>query len=192
MRVAGLTSTKPGLECVYETCPASDLSSNLGSVLINRAQIVLFDTLLTLIMRGLDYSGSLLNYGLIAVAVFITGFGSPEGSSSGTKAALVSKGSFYMLTLVYSFSQLLDVGKFASEVLGLAARVGELMLELETFNQTGGERGEGDDGDGMDGGYKQKGIGVFGRWLKRGRGDPGMDGKGGTRGGTKEGKIGDY
>lgn len=153
MRVAGLTSSKPGVQCASADCPATDLPSNLHSVLINRAQIVLFDTLLTFTMRGLDYSGTLLNYGLIAVAVFVTGFGSPDGTSSGEKAALVSKASFYLLTLVWSFSQLLDAAKVASEVLGLAARVGELMKELEDF-KSGEVRGEGDDGDGMDSGQK--------------------------------------
>ena len=50
-----------------------------------------------------------------------------RGASSGATAERVSNASFATLTLIYSFTQLLDMADQLSSLAGLTARVAQLM-----------------------------------------------------------------
>jgi hypothetical protein len=54
--------------------------------------------------RLLEYGGLVVNFGCLAVAVF-SGVWSGQGQSAGDIASQVSVASFYLLTLIYNFSQ---------------------------------------------------------------------------------------
>ena len=60
-------------------------------------------------IQGLEYSGAMLNYGCLAAAVF-GGAWADAGGSPGGLAGRVSVASFYLLMLVYSFTQVCVVG----------------------------------------------------------------------------------
>ena len=60
--------------------------------------------LLALSTKGLEYGGALLNYACLAAAVF-GGAWADAGASPGGLAGRVSLASFYLLMLVYSFTQ---------------------------------------------------------------------------------------
>jgi hypothetical protein len=59
---------------------------------------------LTATSRLLDYGGLVVNFGCLAAAVFGGAWSGP-GQSAGDIASKVSIASFYLLTLIYNFSQ---------------------------------------------------------------------------------------
>lgn len=59
---------------------------------------------LTATSRLLEYGGLVVNFGCLAAAVFGGAWSGP-GSSAGDIASKVSIASFYLLTLIYNFSQ---------------------------------------------------------------------------------------
>ena len=60
--------------------------------------------MLTATSRLLEYGGLVVNFGCLAVAVF-SGAWSGAGQSAGDIASKVSVASFYLLTLIYNFTQ---------------------------------------------------------------------------------------
>lgn len=66
---------------------------------------------LTATSRLLEYGGLVVNFGCLAAAVF-SGAWSGPGQSAGDIASKVSIASFYLLTLIYNFSQVRQVCDF--------------------------------------------------------------------------------
>jgi len=80
------------------------------------------------VSKGLEYAGALVNYLLVAGAVFWAGAAAPRGP--GDRAALVSNSSFATLMLIYSLTQVLGTAKDLSAMAGLAFRVAGLLRSL--------------------------------------------------------------
>jgi ABC-type uncharacterized transport system fused permease/ATPase subunit len=118
------------------------LDARLAAVLSAEGRLIPARWALAAATRLIDYAGALLNYACVAAAVFgfagaafaASGGGDGAGggdapspsSSPGDVAQRVSVASFYLLTLIYSFTQVLDLSRTASDAAGLAARVGAL------------------------------------------------------------------
>ncbi len=106
------------------------LDGQLRRLLATQRALILRRFALSLATKALDYTGALLNYACLAAAVF-SGAWQQERASPGGIAQKVSVGSFYLLTLIYSFTQILDLAGHASDLVGLAARVGQMVEALE-------------------------------------------------------------
>lgn len=113
------------------------LEGLLSTLLSASQRLVLQRWLLGITTRGLEYSGSLLNYACIAVPVFVTG--AWAGLDSGELAQAISNASFMCLTLIYSFTQLLELGGKLGTLAGLMPRVVALLEALETAVADAGE-----------------------------------------------------
>jgi ABC-type uncharacterized transport system fused permease/ATPase subunit len=141
--------------------PAAELAAldgQLRAVLRAEGRLIPARWALAAATRLVDYGGALLNYACIAAAVFgvfagaaFSGGGGGGGEQGGGKdsgggaeppsagdvAQRVSVASFYLLTLIYSFTQVLDLSRTASDVAGLAARVGGLYEGLLLLQERG-------------------------------------------------------
>jgi hypothetical protein len=73
-------------------------------VLACQGRLLLRRAVLTASSRLLEYGGLLVNFGCLAAAVF-SGAWAAEGQSAGDLASRVSMASFYLLTLIYNFTQ---------------------------------------------------------------------------------------
>ena len=73
-------------------------------MLICQGWLMLRRAVVTATSRLLDYGGLVVNFGCLAAAVFGGAWSGP-GQSAGDLASKVSIASFYLLTLVYNFSQ---------------------------------------------------------------------------------------
>lgn len=80
------------------------LEGQLSRVLICQGRLMLRHAVLTATSRLLEYGGLVVNFGCLAAAVF-SGAWSGAGQSAGDIASKVSVASFYLLTLIYNFSQ---------------------------------------------------------------------------------------
>jgi len=106
------------------------LDSSLQSALTNQRSVVKWTTAVSAVTKSIDYSGVLLNYALVGAAVFSGAAASAgTGGSSGEVAKFVSNASFASLSLIYSFTEMLDLGEQVSSLAALTARVVGL-LEL--------------------------------------------------------------
>ncbi len=105
----------------------TSLNSSLQSALENQKMVVHWKTAVTAAAKGTDYSGALLNYALVGAAVFsgaaAASSGAGGGSSGGELAEFVSNASFASLSLIYSFTEMLDLGEQLSSLAALTARV---------------------------------------------------------------------
>jgi hypothetical protein len=99
------TSTKPQRAGGAEL---AQLDSKLSAALDNQRRLVLRHFVLSLVTKALEYGGAMLNYGCLALAVF-GGAWDGDGSAGG-RAGRISVASFYLLMLIYSFTQV-GVGK---------------------------------------------------------------------------------
>ena len=82
------------------------------------------------VTRLVDYGGALVNYLVVALAVFWGGKGGDGSGDSGDRAAFVSNASFFTLTLVYTLTEVVDLGPAVSTVVSLATRVYSLLDAL--------------------------------------------------------------
>lgn len=80
------------------------LEGQLCRVLVCQGRLMLRRAVLTATSRLLEYGGLVVNFGCLAAAVFGGAWSGP-GSSAGDIASKVSIASFYLLTLIYNFSQ---------------------------------------------------------------------------------------
>jgi ABC-type uncharacterized transport system fused permease/ATPase subunit len=102
----------------------SSLDSSLQSALENQKKVVNLKTAVTAATKGTDYSGALLNYALVGAAVFSgAAAAAGAGGSGGELAQFVSNASFASLSLIYSFTEMLDLGEQLSSLAALTARV---------------------------------------------------------------------
>ncbi|KAG7667755.1 putative Lysosomal cobalamin transporter ABCD4 [Nannochloris sp. 'desiccata'] len=100
------------------------LDLSLQSALKNQKSVVKWRTAVTAATKGTDYSGALLNYALVAAAVFSgAAAAAGAGGSGGELARFVSNASFASLSLIYSFTEMLDLGEQLSSLAALTARV---------------------------------------------------------------------
>jgi hypothetical protein len=92
--------------CCYRSEPLEQvhLETQLSRVLICQGRLMLRRAVVTATSRLLDYGGLVVNFGCLAAAVFGGAWSGP-GQSAGDLASKVSIASFYLLTLVYNFSQ---------------------------------------------------------------------------------------
>lgn len=81
----------------------SQLDSKLAAALDNQRRLVLRHFVLSLVTKALEYGGAMLNYACLALAVF-GGAWDGDGSPGG-RAGRISVASFYLLMLIYSFTQ---------------------------------------------------------------------------------------
>eukprot|EP00887_Chlorella_sp_A99_P000802 scaffold5.g802.t1 len=146
---------------------ARALDSRLGGALAAQARLVAGRTGLAAATRAVDYVGALLNYVVVAAAVFAGagdgGDGTPAaemlaarpprlpgaapaaaaaggdgiGGDGGRVAQFVSNASFATLTLIYSLTELLDLADKLSQLAGLTARVGQLREALAALPPAG-------------------------------------------------------
>ncbi len=125
----------------------TSLDLSLHSALENQKLVVHWKTAVTAATKGTDYSGALLNYALVGAAVFSGAAAAAGASGSGGELAqFVSNASFASLSLIYSFTEMLDLGEQLSSLAALTARVvglieilpaGEDSLEDRTARNTG-------------------------------------------------------
>lgn len=76
----------------------------LSVVLACQGRLLLRRAVLTSVTKVLEYGGLIVNFGCLAAAVF-GGAWASERATAGGIAAKVSVASFYLLTLIYSFTQ---------------------------------------------------------------------------------------
>jgi hypothetical protein len=82
----------------------SHLQLSLSKVLACQGKLLLHRAALTAATKLLEYGGLVVNFGCLAVAVF-GGAWEADRATAGGMAAKVSVASFYLLTLIYSFTQ---------------------------------------------------------------------------------------
>ena len=116
------------------------LNTSLSNVLGNQARVVLWRWVLHAVATTLDYAGSLLNYCCIAYALL--GVVSNTSGDGGQRASKVSVASFATLTLIYTFTEILDLSDKFSEVAGLTGRVGQLLEALQRSETSGPSESE--------------------------------------------------
>lgn len=80
------------------------LELQLSQVLVCQGRLVLRRALLTGATKLLEYGGLVVNFACLSVAVF-SGAWQADRATAGGIAAKVSMASFYLLTLIYSFTQ---------------------------------------------------------------------------------------
>ena len=114
------------------------LDGALTGVLRNQRRVMAWRAALTGATRLTDYSGALLNYILVAAVVFY-GSGGGGGGSGGEIAQFVSNASFFTLTLIYTFTEVLDLAEQLATLAALTARVCGLQ---EALDSGGGKAGE--------------------------------------------------
>lgn len=106
----------------------------LGSVLVNLTSLVARRWALALLTKYLEYAGAIINYVIIAIPVFSGAWSSGAGASSGGEVAMkISQASFVTLSLVYGFTQLLDLASRVTNVAGNLSRVFQLVEEMDTL-----------------------------------------------------------
>ncbi|DBB08479.1 TPA: ATP-binding cassette sub- D member 4, variant 2 [Trebouxia sp. C0006] len=105
------------------------LDHALQPVLANQLRLVMWRWLLSACTTGLEYAGALLNYSCLGLVVFTGNL--PADMDSGQRARWVSNASFATLTLIYSFTQMLDLASQFSTLAGVTFRVGQLLQELD-------------------------------------------------------------
>jgi ABC-type uncharacterized transport system fused permease/ATPase subunit len=111
--------------CRGAAAELQSLNSSLQSALENQESVVKWKTAVTAVTKGTDYSGALLNYALVGAAVFsgAAAAAAGTGGSGGELAQFVSNASFASLSLIYSFTEMLDLGEQVSSLAALTARV---------------------------------------------------------------------
>lgn len=112
------------------------LDATLCAALANQQHLVVARTVLAACTRAVDYAGAMLNYVVVAAAVFA----GMAGNDGGQTAQFVSNASFATLALIYTVTELLDLSDRMSRLGGLTARVGELLDALPPDDQTGDRR----------------------------------------------------
>lgn len=86
----------------------SHLDANLAATLANQRRLIWRHMTLSLITKALEYGGSMINYLCLGLAVFGGAWGD-EGGSAGARAGRISVASFYLLMLIYSFTQVRQI-----------------------------------------------------------------------------------
>jgi hypothetical protein len=82
----------------------SHLELSLSKVLTSQGRLLMRRAALTAATKLLEYGGLVVNFGCLAAAVFGGAWEADRGTPGGM-AAKVSVASFYLLTLIYSFTQ---------------------------------------------------------------------------------------
>lgn len=103
------------------------------NVLASQRVIVFKRACVVGVTKLVDYCGALLNYILIAIAIFL----GQRGGIGGDRAEFISNASFFTLTFIFTLTEIVDLSQDMSEILSLVCRVYGLsdMLE-ETENDS--------------------------------------------------------
>jgi ABC-type uncharacterized transport system fused permease/ATPase subunit len=117
------------------------LQNSLQAVLTNQNQLVWWRTVLVASSKSIDYTGTIVNYLVVAGAVMIMHHQKQQkegGGGGGALAEFVSNASFFTLMLINSLTEVLDAADQLAAILGLAARVGQLfdVLFINTSKNT--------------------------------------------------------
>jgi hypothetical protein len=131
--------------CRGQQAELQHLQQQLDVALRNQGKLVLRRTALAAVTKFLDYVGCLVNYACIALAVFAGQWASAADTPGGI-AAKVSVSSFYLLTLVYSFTQVLDLASSLGDLAGLTGRVAVLLEALQQVHRARQEQQEQQEG----------------------------------------------
>ena len=133
MRVRGL-NMDIGLQA-ERTAEAWALNRSLDGVLGVQGAVVWRRTAVMAITRLVDYGGALMNYVVIAAAVFWGGAGGSGDASAdsegGDRAAFVSNASFFTLTFIYTLTEIVDLGSSVSTMISLLCRVYSMLDVLQ-------------------------------------------------------------
>eukprot|EP00963_Diacronema_lutheri_P008532 scaffold762_cov363-Pavlova_lutheri.AAC.19 len=100
------------------------LECSFKKVANNQRLLLFWHLLLGACTKVLEYAGAALNYICVAIPVFAGKF---AGQDPAEVSKFVSNASFANLSLIYSFTEVLDLGKRFSTLAGLTKRVGELL-----------------------------------------------------------------
>jgi ABC-type uncharacterized transport system fused permease/ATPase subunit len=114
---------------------ARAVGGRLEAVLGVQGVVVVWRAAVMGVTRVVDYGGAMVNYAVVAMAIFWGGRGVDSGDSqdsqdSGDRAAFVSNASFFTLTLVYTLTEVVDLGPSVSAVVSLLSRVYGLLDAL--------------------------------------------------------------
>lgn len=112
----------------------SALQEQFSATLLAQKQVVKRETILTGVTRGVDYFGSVLNYILIAAAVLFRDKNG-EGSAGGKTAEFVSNASFFSLSLVNAFTELVDMGQDISTLSALMYRIYNMVEYIDQASE---------------------------------------------------------
>ncbi|GMH33772.1 hypothetical protein BSKO_01606 [Bryopsis sp. KO-2023] len=105
-----------------------NLQKKLKTVLTYQRKVVMRRWLLGFAVTLLDYWGVLLTYLCVGSIIFTGGFS--DEKTSGDVAKRISNTSFFLMTLIYSFSQVQDTSQKLSQLAGLTPRVAQLIENL--------------------------------------------------------------
>ena len=107
-----------------------DLQGNLENVSNNNYTLSNYLFILDLFSKFIDYSGAILNYLIIAFCLVINNE-IHKKKNPGDMAKLISQSSFYILSLISTFSKIINTFDKITFVYGLLERVNELIIKLE-------------------------------------------------------------
>ena len=103
----------------------------LSELLGVQSRIMLKQLFLGLSVNFTDYIGSIISFVILAVPLFA---GSFDGHSAPELSQLISANAFVSITLIYSFTNLIDLSSTFSIIAGNTHRIHQLVQELETLD----------------------------------------------------------
>ena len=109
------------------------LEESFEQVAGNQRLLMFWHLLLGACTKVLEYVGAALNYICVAIPVFAGKF---SGQSPAEVSKFVSNASFANLSLIYSFTEVLDLGKRFSTLAGLTGRVGDLFEHFDNLQES--------------------------------------------------------
>uniref|UniRef100_A0A7S3UBF9 ABC transporter domain-containing protein n=1 Tax=Picocystis salinarum TaxID=88271 RepID=A0A7S3UBF9_9CHLO len=109
------------------------LEESFKQVASNQRLLMFWHLLLGACTKVLEYVGAALNYICVAIPVFAGKF---AGQNPAEVSKFVSNASFANLSLIYSFTEVLDLGKQFSTLAGLTRRVGDLLEHFDNLQES--------------------------------------------------------
>ena len=114
------------------------LNQSLGGALLAQRRLVIYHWFLSLTTMLIDYLGIVMNYGVLAVAIFTRSKNWDVDKSDLPKE--ISNASFVIFSLINAFSTLSDTARIFSSLLGYCTRVGEVIQRVRDLGcEDGGE-----------------------------------------------------
>jgi ABC-type uncharacterized transport system fused permease/ATPase subunit len=113
----------------------NEIDRCFDTVLQSQRMIVFRRACVVGVTKLVDYSGALLNYMLIAMAIFL----GKRGGAAGDGAEFISNASFFTLTFIFTLTEIVDLSQDVSEVLSLVCRVyglSDMLVDAEVSSIT--------------------------------------------------------
>jgi ATP-binding cassette subfamily D (ALD) protein 4 len=106
-----------------------------GEIITNRWKIAFRTFFLNYHMNLFGYIGAILNYLLIAFAIFVSNTFIKADDTPGSIAQRISISSFNILMLVYGFTEFIQLGSELGELAGHVSRLGDMQEAIDTVNK---------------------------------------------------------